>query len=141
MCSKDIRWIQRFNNYDNALGQLLEAVNLSRQRELSRLEKQGLIQVFEYTHELAWKVLKDFLEDRGIQNIYGSRDASREAFKAGLIINGEIWMDMIKSRNQTTHTYSESTVLEIVEAITNFYAAEFDTLRTRLSKLKQEESA
>jgi nucleotidyltransferase substrate binding protein (TIGR01987 family) len=73
--AEDIRWKQRFSNYTNALEQLQEAVDLSCERELSMLEKQGLIQAFEYTHELAWNVMKDFLEYQGNQNVKGSRDA------------------------------------------------------------------
>ncbi len=100
---QDTRWIQRFNNYKKALKQLEEAVELMEKRELSRLEKQGVIQSFEYTHELAWKTLKDFLVSRGNTNIFGSRDATKEAFTLGLIDNGEAWMQMIKSRNITSH--------------------------------------
>ena len=76
-----IRWIQRFDNYQLALGTLQEAVDLSRQRALSRLEQQGLIQGFEFTHELAWKTLKDFLDYRGVSGVIGSRDAARVAFR------------------------------------------------------------
>jgi hypothetical protein len=68
---------------------LKEAVELAKRRRLSRLEEQGLIQAFEYTHELAWNTLKDFLENRGVRNLYGSKDATREAFRSGLIENGE----------------------------------------------------
>jgi len=139
MTAKDIRWIQRFYNYSKALGQLTEAVELAGQRDLSKLEKQGIIQAFEFTHELAWNTLKDFLESRGAQNIYGSKDATREAFRAGLIENGEIWMDMIRSRNLTTHTYDEATVLEIVAAITGNYFGVFNALHVKLTKLKEEE--
>jgi nucleotidyltransferase substrate binding protein (TIGR01987 family) len=138
MSAKDIRWIQRFHNFSKALSQLAEAVDLAGQRELSKLEKQGIVQAFEFTHELAWNTLKDFLENRGAQNIYGSKDATREAFKAGLIENGETWMDMIKSRNQTTHTYDEAIVAGIVNAIVNAYFAEFNALQTRMRKLKEE---
>ncbi|BDU51400.1 hypothetical protein HLVA_19690 [Haliovirga abyssi] len=84
MENKDIRWIQRFSNFKRAFEQLKDAVELTKKRELSNLEKQGLIQAFEYTHELSWKVLKDFLESKGNQNIYGSRDAVKEAFKFNL---------------------------------------------------------
>jgi nucleotidyltransferase substrate binding protein (TIGR01987 family) len=83
MSRRDSRWVRRFNNFAKAFAQLQAAVELSRQRELSKLEQQGLIQAFEYTHELAWKTMKDFLEERGVQNIYGSKDATREAYKAG----------------------------------------------------------
>jgi nucleotidyltransferase substrate binding protein (TIGR01987 family) len=85
MSVKDIRWIQRFHNFGKALAQLAEAVDLAKQREFSKLEKRGVIQSFEFTHELAWNTLKDFLENRGAQDLYGSKDATREAFKAGLI--------------------------------------------------------
>jgi nucleotidyltransferase substrate binding protein (TIGR01987 family) len=70
-----------------------------------------LIQAFEYTHEMAWNTLKDFLEERGAGNLYGSRDATREAFRAGLIENGDTWMDMIKSRNLISHIHKITGVL------------------------------
>jgi len=117
MNTQDIRWIQRFTHFVKALSQLKEAVELAQQRPLSRLEAQGMIQAFEFTHELAWNTLKDFLEDRGVQGLYGSKDASRAAFKAGLIENGEAWMDMIQSRNLTTHTYDEATAAQIISAV------------------------
>ena len=138
MTAKDIRWIQRYNNFKKAFGQLSDAVKLTEQRQLSKLEEQGLIQAFEYTHELAWNTLKDFLENRGVQNIYGSRDTTREAFKAGLIENGETWMEMIDSRNQTTHTYNQETTAKIVSAVTHSYFAEFEEMQTRMKKLKEE---
>ncbi|SHE28837.1 nucleotidyltransferase substrate binding protein, HI0074 family [Marinitoga hydrogenitolerans DSM 16785] len=103
------------------------------------MEKQGLIQSFEYTHELAWKTLKDFFENKGNFNIYGSRDAIREAFKNGIIINGDIWMKMILSRNLTSHTYDESTADEIVDLIINFYYDEFKKLIQKLESLKRNE--
>lgn len=87
---KDIRWIQRLDSYTMALSFLRSAVALAKERELPELEQQGLIQAFEFTHELAWNLLKDFLEDRGTVGIYGSRDTTREAFKRGLIKNGEV---------------------------------------------------
>ena len=106
MKNEDIRWIQRFQNYQQALVRLAEAVALSRQRALSDLEQQGLIQAFEFTHEMAWKTLKDFLEERGATEIFGSRDVTRKAFAEGLLEDGETWMDMIKARNLTSHTYN-----------------------------------
>ena len=88
---QDSRWRQRFNNYLRALGQLQEAVSLADSRELNELKKQGLIKAFEFTHELAWNTLKDFLTERGAAKMYGSRDVTRLAFKEGLIEQGEIW--------------------------------------------------
>ena len=80
---------------------------LSRQRELSELEKQGLIQAFEFTHELAWNVLKDYLEAQGFAELIGSKNATQQAFKNGLLEDGEAWMDMIRARNLTSHTYQD----------------------------------
>ena len=86
----DIRWRQRFHSFQKAFTQSSAAANLAATRKLSELEQQGLIQAFEFTHELAWNTLKDFLESRGATNIYGSKDATREAFARGLITNGKI---------------------------------------------------
>ncbi len=139
MTTQDIRWMQRFNHFDKAFSQLKEAVELAQQRPLSKLEDQGLIQAFEFTHELAWNTLKDFLENRGVRNLYGSKDATRAAFTTGLIENGEIWMDMINSRNLTSHTYDEATASQIVSAIRALYFAEFEAFRSKLNSLIQAE--
>jgi nucleotidyltransferase substrate binding protein (TIGR01987 family) len=136
MTIQDTRWIQRFNHFSKALSQLREAVALAKKRPLSKLEEQGLIQAFEFTHELAWNTLKDFLEDRGVQDLYGSRDTTREAFKTGLIENGEAWMAMIQSRNLTSHTCDEATAATIASAIRNTYFTEFEALRIKLEKMK-----
>ncbi|MFA5352970.1 MAG: nucleotidyltransferase substrate binding protein [Thermodesulfovibrionales bacterium] len=141
MSAQNIRWIQRFNHFVKALSQLREAVQLAQQRPLSKLEEQGLIQAFEFTHELAWKALKDFLTDRGVQNLYGSKDATREAFRTSLIEKGETWMAMINSRNLTSHTYDEATAAEIAAAVLNDYFPEFELLRIRLEKLRLEGEA
>ena len=141
MATQDIRWIQRFNHFTKALLQLKEGVVLAQERPLSKLEEQGLIQAFEFTHELAWNTLKDFLEERGVQNLYGSRDTTREAFKTGLIVNGQAWMNMIQSRNLTSHTYDEATAAEIVSAVRATYFAEFEALRIKLDGLKKETGA
>ena len=141
MTSQDIRWIQRLNHFNKAFSQLKEAVELARQRPLSKLEEQGLIQSFEYTHELAWNTLKDFFEGRGARNLYGSKDVTREAFKRGLIENGEAWMDMIENRNLTSHTYDEAVASQIIYAILNAYFKEFESLQIKLNKLKQEDQA
>jgi nucleotidyltransferase substrate binding protein (TIGR01987 family) len=141
MTTPDIRWIQRFTHFTKAFVRLKEAVELARQRQLSKLEEQGLIQAFEFTHELAWNTLRDFLEDRGAQNLYGSKDATREAFKTGLIENGEAWMDMITSRNLTSHTYDEATAAKIASAILDVYFVEFEALQGKLEKLKRDEAA
>src|SRR6266566_5795393 len=122
----DVRWRQRFENFRKVLTQLSSAAALTKQRDLTKLEQQGLIQAFEFTHELAWNTLKDFLESRGTSNIYGSKDATREGFAKGLLEDGDAWMSMIQSRNQTSHTYNEETADAIAEAILSSYVKAFD---------------
>lgn len=135
---EDIRWIQRFSNFKRAFKQVLEAQNLAAKRELSQLEKQGLIQAFEFTHELAWKSLKDFLQDRGHTTpIYGSKDATRQAFAKGLLDNAEVWMRMIRSRNLTSHIYDEAAVAAIADEILRDYVAAFAALAVTLEQLAQ----
>ena len=84
----DIRWKQRFNSFKKAFDQLERGVILSKERTLNELEEQGMIQAFEYTHELAWKTLKDFLEEKGNNELFGSKDTTRLAFKLEIIDNG-----------------------------------------------------
>ena len=115
------------DNFNRALWQLGNAVELIKLRELSQLEEQGTIQVFEYTHELAWNLLKDYLEEYGVYTgLIGSRDTTREAFKRGLITRGEVWMDMIKSRNLSSHTYNEETANKLMAITPEYYQAFID---------------
>lgn len=86
-------------------------------KKLNELEEQGLIQAFEYTHELAWNVLRDYLRAQGHTDIHGLRDATREAFNIDLIQDGETWMEMIKDRNRTSHTYNKETATQIVTGV------------------------
>ena len=108
---EDIRWNQRFANYEKAFLKLKEGIDLYAENA-NDLEKEGIIQRFEFTHELAWKVMKDFLQAKGIIEIIGSSDATRLAFQNDLIQNGDVWMQMIESRNRTVHTYQD-TILEV----------------------------
>lgn len=133
--TEDIRWKQRFDNFNRALRQLTLAVELSVQRPYTDLEKQGVIQGFEFVHELAWNVLKDFLEYEGIADIVGSRGAVREAFKRGVIADGEVWMDMIDKRNLTSHTYNAELAQSMVSTIISSYHPAFLALQQRLSNL------
>jgi nucleotidyltransferase substrate binding protein (TIGR01987 family) len=133
---QDIRWQQRFSHYQKALRQLSSAVELSRQRPLSELEEQGLIQAFEFTHELAWNVMKDYFEYQGNTSITGSRDATREAFRRTLITDGEGWMEMIQSRNKTSHAYNREVADEIAEKVTDVYHDLFMAFEKRMQDLK-----
>lgn len=133
---ENTRWEQRFENYLKALIQLESAVKLSEERELTDLEKQGLIQAFEFTHELAWHVIKDYFFFQGNSEIIGSRDASREAFKVGLVQDGDGWMEMIKSRNKTSHTYNEDIASEITEKIIERYFELFKEFEEKMLEIK-----
>lgn len=130
--SEDIRWKQRLDNYAKALRQLTKFIEKG---ELNELEQQGLIQSFEYTYELAWNTIKDFFEAQGESGILGSRDAFRLAFKRGLIDDGEAWMDMIKSRILTSHTYNEDVADAIGHSIVARYYDEFIRLQQKLETL------
>lgn len=134
---KDIRWKQRFSNYQKALSQLQKFIDKG---DLSDLEKQGLIKAFEYTYELAWNTLKDFLTYRGQTGIYGSRDAIRKAFASGLVNDGKDWMNMLQSRNKTSHSYNEETAEEITSAVFTKYHPLFIQLEDKLSDLLNEQN-
>ncbi|MBM3197844.1 MAG: nucleotidyltransferase [Chlamydiae bacterium] len=134
---QDIRWQQRLSNYHKALYQLQEAVELSHKRPLSNLEKQGTIQCFEYSHELAWKTLKDFLESHGVQDLLGSKDVVREAFHLGLLQEGDVWMEMIRSRNQTSHIYDEKVAEEIAQLVITVYFPRLQLLARLLEEKKE----
>jgi len=130
----DIRWIQRFDNFKKALNQLRKFID---KNELSDLEKQGIIKAFEYTFELAWNTLKDFLNYQGEKDIYGSRDTILRSFQLELIQDGESWMNMLQSRNKTSHTYNEDTAEEVVDSIKNIYFLLFETFNTKMKKIEK----
>jgi len=101
---KDIRWKQRFQNFEKAFLLFSEAV--LKFESLDKLSKEGLIQRFEYTFELAWKLLKDFLEAEGVISKF-PRDVLKKAFQYEIIDDGEIWLEMLEKRNLLGHTYDE----------------------------------
>lgn len=137
MTNQDIRWKQRFANYTKALAQLGKFIEKG---ELNELEEQGIIQAFEYTYELAWNVIRDYLREQGNQNIHGSRDAIREAFNLGLISDGDGWMDMLKDRNLTAHTYNEEVAQAIAAHITTRYFSLFAALHLTMQNIADSRS-
>ena len=139
MEEKDIRWIQRFSNYRKALAQLKKAVFIvssqweNNDDDKDKLMEEGLIQRFEYTHELAWKVMKDYLEYQGVNDVIGSRDAIRQTLQVG-IISDERWMDSIRDRNLTFHNYDDDTAQSIVANIINIYYPLFEDYKQVMLK-------
>ena len=139
MEEKDIRWIQRFSNYRRALAKFNQAIEIVTDQadwveEVDDLLEEGLIQRFEYTHELAWKVMKDYAEYQGYTNIQGSRDAFRKALEIGLI-EDERWMDSIKDRNLTSHNYDDETAQTILSAIIENYTPLFNAFEHKMLPL------
>ena len=134
MTNRDVRWLQRLENYCKALAALQRAIAIANQRALSELEEQGLIQAFEFTHELSWLLLKDYLADQGVSGISGSRDAVREAMVRELLPVGteETWMAMIRSRNLTSHTYNPELAHEIASLIQQTYIFALTALQREL---------
>lgn len=133
----DVRWLQRLANYGKALAQLTVAVDLSRRRALSDIERQGLIKAFEFTYELAWNVMKDYFDYQGNALITGSRDAIREAFQRSLVADGEEWMNMVSDRNRTAHSYNESVAREITERVVLIYHPLFQAFEVRMRELAE----
>ncbi|MBL7774613.1 MAG: nucleotidyltransferase substrate binding protein [Saprospiraceae bacterium] len=136
MSTEDIRWKQRFQNFIKALELLEQAVWMHREKGLNELEEQGLIQRFEFTHELAWNVMKDYFEYQGFTHITGSRDATREAFQNALIEDGDGWMEMIRSRNQSSHTYNEAIAKALKEKILTTYYPLFQDFKQKMQSLE-----
>ena len=127
--NQDIRWQQRFQNFDRAVVLLRECFD----REittLSALEKEGTTQRFEFTMELAWKTLKDYLEYEGrvVQPSITPRNVLKDAFAAGILRDGQVWIDMLNHRNLRSHTYDAVVFEQVVRAIHDRYLAAIEEL-------------
>lgn len=120
----DIRWKQRFNRFESAFALLEQALAIS---SPSVVERAGVVQFFEISFELGWKLLKDYLEAEGF-SLVGPRDAIKQAFQSGLIEDGHSWMQALSDRNLTTHTYNEKTAVEVDGKIRTAYAPLLVTL-------------
>lgn len=129
------RWKRRLSSFENVLKPFGNAVELATERDITRLEELGIIRYFGISIDLAWKVLKDYLEYQGVTGIAGPRDAVRAACKSALIEDGEGWMDMITDRNRSPHTYSEEIAQEISKRIVERYYPAFLKLAEILKKL------
>ncbi len=115
--NKDIRWQQRFQNFQKAFSYLSEALKIE---DPSDAERAGIIQFYEVAFELAWKTLKDFLIEEGF-TVKSPRDAIKTAFQNGYIHNGHLWINALDSRNLSAHTYDEAMAEELKENIKTTY--------------------
>ena len=130
----DIRWQQRFINFNKAFSQL---DRFMQEKSLNEMEEQGLIKAFEYTYELSWKTLQDLLKDKGYTNVVGPKPVIEQSFQDGYIVDGKGWMRMHVSRNLTSHTYDEETAEEIIKSIRSEY---FDLLKNLQTRLQEEKN-
>ncbi|WP_286905461.1 nucleotidyltransferase substrate binding protein [Clostridium sp. UBA1652] len=129
--NEDIRWKQRFSNFNKAVMQLTEFIEKG---NLNKFEVQGLIQCFEYTFELAWKTMKDYLEQEGYE-IKSPRSAIQTAFQIQLITDGHVWIDALNKRNLMAHTYDEEVAKEAELLIVQKY---YPVIKELLKKLREE---
>lgn len=129
--SEDVRWKQRFENFEKAYLFLKEAVALG---QYDKLQQAGLVQSFEFTFELAWKTAKDYLESMGVSVPY-PRLVIKEAFQAGLIDDGHLWMKMLDKRNELSHTYNDIQAKNAVDTIRRDYFPALQRLHQSLSKI------
>lgn len=133
------RWKQRLGTFQRALSRLEEVVKLQEERQLSPLEKDGMVQRFEYTQELAWKVLKNYIEYQGGDKMTGSRDTIRQAFALGIIANTDPWFDMLESRNETSHVYDEDTESDVLDKIVMTYLPILQELGRKMNAIAQKQ--
>ena len=129
----DIRWKQRFENYEKALALLREA--LADVKNLSQLEKEGTIQRFEFTVELAWKTLRDYLVNQGVVlDQITPTTVIKQAFAAKIIRDGQLWIDMLRWRNQMSHTYDETRVDKVLQLMAERFAPALEELSAFLKE-------
>ena len=133
MSEQDIRWKQRFANFEKSLYFLEQAIQIANP---DFTQKAGLIQFFEISFELSWNVLKNYMEEKGFSEIRFPRDIIKKAFETEIIIDGHGWMDALKNRNLTSHTYDEQLADKVVKLIKTDY---FPLLKQLYERLKSED--
>ena len=138
MEEQDIRWVQRFANFERAFLLLRQALEIN---SPSIVERAGLIQFFEIAFELSWKLLKDYEELEGF-SVKTPREAIKQAFQAGIISHGEHWLQALQDRNLTAHTYNEKTAIAVETKIRQNYfpllLELYQTFQIKLSELSEQ---
>ena len=130
---EDIRWVQRLQNFQKTLKSLQTALNISSPDEVQRA---GMIQYFEMTFELGWKVLKDYLETQGFSEVSSPRQAIKKAYEQGLLENGRGWLKGLEDRNLTSHTYDEIAAKKVEALIKEEYIKLFESLAHTMESKK-----
>lgn len=135
---KDIRWKQRFNNLRKAFGQLADGIQRYEKEPTDKLIQEGIIQRFEYTFELTWKTLKDYLASER-ELVKSPRSVIKKAFEYELLNEGTLWIDMLDDRNLLAHTYDEKNFEEAFEKIIHSYYPEIKNVFHKLERLSENE--
>lgn len=112
----DVRWKQRFQNFESTLKHLKEALDI---KDPDIIQRAGMIQFFKMSFELCWNMMKDYLEEQGFTDVKSPRESIKKAFETGLITDGHGWLKMMEDRNLTSHAYEEETAKEIEKVIRN----------------------
>ena len=129
--NKDIRWKQRFQNFEKAFILLKNSLEA---KSFSVVERAGIVQIFEFTFELGWKTLKDYLEEQGVKAAF-PRDVIKEAFRTQLIEDGDTWMDMLDKRNLMAHTYDDDKAELAFRLIQDKFFVAIENLYGKLNQL------
>lgn len=119
--NNDIRWKQRFQNFENAYNTFVRMIDRHERTPDDEAVQMALVQSFEFTFEMSWNVMKDYLENEGYDEVGNSKQAVRVAFQAGLIVRAEEWMDAIRMRNLSSHTYNQQILHETVTFIAQIF--------------------
>ena len=129
------KWLERLGIFNNAIARLAEVIEIKKQRSLNQFECDSLIKRFEFSYEMAWKLLMSYEKENGIAALLGSKDVIRQAFSMSLIDNGEAWLEMIDDRNKTSHLYDEEMATEVMDAIIHTYFPLFMELQNKMNEI------
>ena len=135
MEEKTPKWYERLDIYKNAIDRLTEVVALNKQRSLNQFERDSLIKRFEFSYEMAWKLMMSYEKENGIFEILGSKDVIRQAFKLSLVNNGEAWLEMVETRNRTSHLYDEEMATDVMDEIIYTYYPLLTELRETMVQM------
>lgn len=135
---KETRLKQRYSNLKKPFQQLSEAIKQSEKKEFNNIEKAGMIQYYEFTFELCWKVMKDYLETEG-EIVKGTRSVLKLSFQFDLLNDGDVWLEMLETRNRLNHTYKEENFLEAFNDIKNQYYPEIEWFINKMEQVIQNE--
>ena len=137
MEARQPKWLERLSIFKNAIARMAEVIELSKQRTLNQFERDSLIKRFEFTYEMAWKLMMSYEKENGATELVGSRDVVRTAYRMSLIDNGEAWLGMIDDRNKTSHLYDEEMAADVIDEIIDTYYPLFMELQDKMDQIAQ----